>query len=101
MPLLPLIAVSHICEAICKPSGITPPIFSRRVDWFRQNRAFNIDKAKREISYRPRVGLAEGLRRTAEWYQQNVYMTANSIRACGWSRPNALRSEHDREHGRA
>lgn len=66
MPLPPLIVVSHICEAICKPFGITPPIFPRRVDWFRQNRAFNIDKAKREIGYRPRVGLDEGLRRTAE-----------------------------------
>ena len=53
---------------LCKPFGITPPIFPRRVDWYRQNRAFNIDKAKRELGYRPRVGLDEGLQRTAEWY---------------------------------
>src|SRR3546814_2521248 len=88
MPLLPLSAVSHICEAICKPFGITPPIFPRRVDWFRQNRAFSIDKAKREIGYRPRVVLDEGLRRTAEWYQQNGYLPANSIRDSDWSELN-------------
>src|SRR3546814_17752344 len=50
MPLLPLSAVSHICEAIRKPFGIQPQIFPRRVDWLRTNRAFNIAKEKREIT---------------------------------------------------
>ena len=44
---------------------INPPIFPRRVDWYRQNRAFSIEKAKRELGYRPQVDIDEGLRRTA------------------------------------
>lgn len=69
-PLFPLIVAGHVCEKVCRPFGIAPPIFPRRVDWFRQVRAFRIDKARRELGYEPRVGLDEGLRRTGEWYRE-------------------------------
>jgi len=75
IPLLPIVLAGHICEKICKPFKITPPIFPRRVDWYRQNRAFKIDKAKRDLEYQPKVGLDEGLKRTAEWYRQEGYLT--------------------------
>ena len=68
-PVMPLVAAGPVCEKICRPFHVTPPIFPRRVDWYRQNRAFKIDKARRELGYVPRVGLDEGLRRTAEWYR--------------------------------
>ncbi|HET9299011.1 MAG TPA: NAD-dependent epimerase/dehydratase family protein [Candidatus Polarisedimenticolaceae bacterium] len=68
-PVMPLVIAGHVFEKICRPFGIVPPIFPRRVDWYRQNRAFKIDKAKRELGWAPRVGLEEGLRRTAEWYR--------------------------------
>ena len=64
----------HICEKLCKPFGIVPPIFPRRVDWFRQNRAFDITRAKRELGYAPRIALDEGLRRTGEWYREMGYL---------------------------
>lgn len=68
-PVMPLVVAGHVCEKLCKPLGITPPIFPRRVDWFRQNRAFKIDRAREELGYNPRVELDEGLRRTFEWYR--------------------------------
>jgi nucleoside-diphosphate-sugar epimerase len=68
-PILPLIIAGHVFEKICKPFKITPPIFPRRVDWYRQNRAFSIDKAKRLLGYEPKIPLDEGLRRTYEWYR--------------------------------
>lgn len=68
-PVLPLVVAGHVCEKLCRPFGIVPPIFPRRVDWYRQNRAFRIDKAKRELGWSPRVDLPEGLRRTAAWYR--------------------------------
>ncbi len=74
-PILPLIIAGHVCEKACKPFGINPPIFPRRVDWFRQVRAFKIDKAKRDLGYAPRVGIDEGLRRTGEWYRENGYLS--------------------------
>lgn len=73
-PVLPLVVAGHVLEKVCKPFQVTPPIFPRRVDWYRQNRAFNIDKARRDLGYRPRVPLDEGLRRTAEWYRREGYL---------------------------
>ena len=68
-PILPLILAGHFFEIVCKPLRIAPPIFPRRVDWFRQNRAFSIDKAKRLLGYDPKVGIDEGLKRTFDWYR--------------------------------
>ena len=70
-PITPLIIAGHLCEKICKPFGVSPPIFPRRVDWFRQVRAFRIDKAKKDLGYVPKIGIDEGLRRTGEWYKAN------------------------------
>ena len=70
----PLVAAGHLCEKICKPFKITPPIFPRRVDWYRQNRAFKIEKAKRDLGYRPRVGIDEGLKATADWCRQEGFL---------------------------
>lgn len=67
-PIWPLIVAGHVFEKVCKPLRIAPPIFPRRVDWFRQNRAFSIDKAKEQLGYDPQVGIDEGLRKTYEWY---------------------------------
>jgi nucleoside-diphosphate-sugar epimerase len=73
-PLLPLLLAGHLCEQICKPFAVTPPIFPRRVDWYRQNRAFDIRKAKRDLGYKPLVGLTEGLSKTANWYRTEGYL---------------------------
>ena len=73
-PIFPVVIAGHIFEKICKPFGITPPIFPRRVDWYRQVRAFKIDKAKHELGYAPKVGIDEGLNRTAKWYKEMGYL---------------------------
>ena len=74
-PIMPVVAVGHVVEKLCKPLGITPPIFPRRVDWYRQNRAFDITRAKRELGYAPGIMLPEGLRRTGEWYRRMGYLS--------------------------
>lgn len=68
-PIWPLVVAGHVVEKACKPFGISPPIFPRRVDWFRLDRAFDIGKAKRELGYNPKIGLDEGLRRAYAWYR--------------------------------
>lgn len=73
-PFWPLLIASHVCEKLCKPFGIAPPIFPRRADWYRQNRAFRIDKARRDLGYDPRVDLDTGLQRTFAWYRDNGYL---------------------------
>ena len=69
-PVWPLWMAGALCEFICKPFHIDPPIYRRRVDFFIKDRAFDISKAKRVLGYRPRVDLKTGLRRTADWYRK-------------------------------
>jgi nucleoside-diphosphate-sugar epimerase len=68
-----LVCASAI-EAVSKRLGFNPPIFRRRLSWFTTNRAFRIDRARQELGYTPRVGLQEGLRRTAKWYRNQGYL---------------------------
>ncbi len=80
-PVTPVVVAGHICEKICKPFNVTPPIFPRRVDWYRQNRAFKIEKAKEELGYQPKIGLDEGLRRTGEWYVREGFLVLSGMSA--------------------
>jgi nucleoside-diphosphate-sugar epimerase len=73
VPFWPVWFTALGCEMFCKPLRLNPPIFRRRIDWFRQVRAFSIEKAKKEIGYKPRVSTEEGLLRTAKWYQEHGF----------------------------
>lgn len=74
LPFMPMYIAAAVVEAIFKPLPWDPPLFRRRVDWFRQNRAFKIDKAKNELGYNPAVNLDQGLKLTYEWYKENGYL---------------------------
>lgn len=63
-----------LIEVLCKSVGLKPPVFRRRLSWFKTNRAFRIVRAKEELGYQPRVALPEGLARTAQWYRQAGYL---------------------------
>ena len=51
-----------LCEAVCVPLGIEPPLHRRRVEFWTKSRAFSIDKARRLLGYAPKVDLDEGVR---------------------------------------
>ena len=70
LPFWPAYAVAAAVELVYKPLPAEPPIFRRRLDWFRQNRAFQIERAKNELGWTPRVGLDQGLRETGAWYRE-------------------------------
>ncbi|MDB6089989.1 MAG: NAD-dependent epimerase/dehydratase family protein, partial [Gammaproteobacteria bacterium] len=69
IPLLPVLVAARITESLCRPLGIDPPLYPRRVAFFTRNRGFSSGKARRELGYVPRVDLEEGLGRMAEWYR--------------------------------
>jgi len=71
LPVWPVYLAGFLCEKICIPLGVEPPIYRRRVEFFTKDRAFDISKAKAELGYRPKVDLAEGVRRTAQWYKEH------------------------------
>jgi nucleoside-diphosphate-sugar epimerase len=56
------------------PLGLEPPLHIRRVRFFRNNRAFSIDKARRILGYSPQVPLEDGMRRTVDWYREQGYL---------------------------
>ena len=74
LPVWPFWTAGALCEAICGPLGIEPPIFRRRVDFFTKSRAFDITRARTEIGFAPRVGLREGIRRTLDWYRTEGWL---------------------------
>ena len=69
-PVTPVYVAGLACELICKPFGINPPLYRRRVDFFRKTRSFDISKAKTELGFNPNVDLATGIGLTAKWYQE-------------------------------
>jgi len=74
VPLWPVWLGAAACEAVCRPLGITPPLFRRRAEMFSHMRAFDISKARRVLGYEPQIALEEGLRRTGAWYRQHGYL---------------------------
>jgi nucleoside-diphosphate-sugar epimerase len=69
IPAAPVLAAAKLCEAVCRPLRIEPPLHKRRLDFFLVDRGFSCAKATREIGYSPQVSLQEGLERTAAWYK--------------------------------
>jgi nucleoside-diphosphate-sugar epimerase len=74
LPIWPVWLAGAACEVACRPLGIRPPIYRRRVDFFRKSRAFDIGRARRELGFAPRVGLREGIGRTLEWYREQGWI---------------------------
>jgi nucleoside-diphosphate-sugar epimerase len=74
LPVSPVWLAGALCEMICAPLGVTPPIYRRRVDFFRKSRSFDISRARRELGYAPRVGVREGIGRTLEWYREHGWI---------------------------
>jgi nucleoside-diphosphate-sugar epimerase len=68
-PVWPFWLAGALCEAVSVPLGVEPPLYRRRVDFYRKSRAFDTTRARTVLGYNPQVSLQEGLRRTAEWYR--------------------------------
>ena len=51
-----------------------PPVYRRRMAFFKKNRAFSIEKAKTVLGFEPRVNLEKGIHLTAEWYRQKGFV---------------------------
>jgi nucleoside-diphosphate-sugar epimerase len=69
MPLWPFNVAASVCEAVLPPLGITPPLHSRRLDFFRKSFRFSTERARQLLGFQPQVQFAEGAQRTASWYR--------------------------------
>jgi nucleoside-diphosphate-sugar epimerase len=71
LPFLPVYYLAKTCEWVFKPLNVNPPIYPRRIEFFRSNRAFDISKAKKELGFQPKTDLRTGLKKTYDWYEAN------------------------------
>lgn len=70
LPVWPFWLAGALCEAVCVPLRIEPPLYRRRVDFYTKSRAFDTTRARTELGYVPRIDLEEGLARTIAWYRE-------------------------------
>lgn len=74
LPVWPFWVAGAVCEAVCAPLGVEPPLYRRRVEFFTKSRAFDITRARTELGFAPAVSLAEGIRRTLAWYREHGWI---------------------------
>lgn len=53
LPVKPMQWAGSLCEAICIPLNINPPLYRRRVDFYTKDRSFTSAKAKAQIGFEP------------------------------------------------
>lgn len=70
IPVGPVWLAGLLCEMICRPFGIRPPIFRRRVGFFTHNRAFDLSKARDKLGYVSKVEHDQGIPATLAWYRR-------------------------------
>lgn len=69
IPISPFFLLADITEAICKPFGIEPPIYRRRVAFYTKDRSFDVSKIKTKLGFNPQHSNEDGIRETARWYR--------------------------------
>jgi dihydroflavonol-4-reductase len=70
LPVWPFWVAGLLCEAVCVPLRLEPPLYRRRVDFYTKSRAFDTARARSELGFHPQVDLRDGIRRTAAWYRE-------------------------------
>jgi len=73
-PVWPFWTAGLLCELVCVPLRIEPPIYRRRVDFYTKSRAFDTTRAKTELGFAPQVDLEDGIKRTANWYRSEGWL---------------------------
>ncbi|MGE3843718.1 MAG: NAD-dependent epimerase/dehydratase family protein [Vicinamibacterales bacterium] len=73
-PAGPVFVLADLCERVCKPLGLEPPLHRRRVAFYTKDRAFDTSRVRRELGYECRVSNADGLASTARWYKEQGWL---------------------------
>ncbi len=74
IPVAPIWFVGLLFEIAYRPFKAKPPIFRRRVGFFTHDRAFDLSKAKAGLNYESKVGHAEGIQETVDWYKAHGFI---------------------------
>lgn len=67
-PKAPMFALGDLFELICRPLGIEPPIYRRRLAFYTKDRSFNTSKMQNLLGFVPAHSDEAGLKELAQWY---------------------------------
>lgn len=67
-------SLASASEAVCRPLGLHPPIYRRRMDFFRTNFVFSLEQARAVLGYEPCFSFYDGALETAKWYAEKGYL---------------------------
>ena len=74
LPATPFFLIGDLCELICKPFNIEPPIYRRRVAFFTKDRSFNTNKMRQHTNFEYKYSSRRGLEALSDWYQEKGWM---------------------------
>lgn len=73
VPAWPVFLLADICEAVCKPLNVEPPIYRRRIAFFTKDRAFATAKMQ-SVGYQPANSDEKGLADLCDWYHEKGWL---------------------------
>lgn len=73
-PVTPFFWAAAVCEKLCIPLGIEPPLHRRRVAFYTKDRSFDTRKMRDVLGYTCRYSNEEGIRATARWYREQGWL---------------------------
>lgn len=76
LPISPFFLMGDLCEAVCKPLKIEPPIYRRRVAFYSKDRNFSTEKMQNVLGYSPLYDNKQGIIESARWYKEHGWLKA-------------------------
>ncbi|MDB9526590.1 NAD-dependent epimerase/dehydratase family protein [Oscillatoria sp. CS-180] len=74
-PKAPLFFVGDILETLCRPFGIEPPIYRRRLAFYTKDRSFNTSKMRNMVGFSTQHPDKTGLQELAQWYLDQEWLS--------------------------
>ena len=74
LPAWPLFVAAKLCETVCRPLGLPPPLYRRRVAFFTKDRMFNTEKLRNVLEYQQVYSNRQGIAQTVEWYLEHGWL---------------------------
>ena len=74
LPIGPFFLMGDLCEFLCKPFKIEPPIYRRRVAFYSKDRNFSTRKMQEVLGYQPLYENEAGIVESANWYRDHDWL---------------------------
>lgn len=74
VPVTPFFWLGDLCELVCKPLKIAPPIYRRRVAFYTKDRSFDTSKLRNDLGFEHTYSNRTGIIETVNWYKENGWL---------------------------